>query len=71
MLVKIAAYVATLIALASAANAGDLLDSRPRPSYENVKDINAIAAALCHSLDSKDTYSFSRGWWTWDRLRCR
>tara|TARA_Y100001934_G_scaffold47223_1_gene57134 strand:+ start:1304 stop:1717 length:414 start_codon:yes stop_codon:yes gene_type:complete len=49
----------------------DLLSGHPRPSYSNVKDINAMAAALRKSLASSEHYSFSRSWWQWDRLRCR
>lgn len=53
------------------ARADDPLKGHPRPSYDNVEDIGAMAAALRQSLANRDTYSFSRGWWAWDRLRCR
>ena len=49
----------------------DLLTGHPRPSYEDVEDIDAMATALQKSLASRNSYSFSRGWWGWDRLRCR
>ena len=49
----------------------DLLSGHPRPSYENVENIDAMAAALRKSLASSERYSFSRSWWKWDRLRCR
>lgn len=61
-------------ALGSGALADDdakLAENHPRPSYENVEDIDAMAAALRKSLAGQQSYSFSRGWWTWDRLRCR
>ena len=43
----------------------------PRASYENVNDIDAMETALRESLAQRSSYSFSRGWWGWDRLRCR
>lgn len=49
----------------------DLLSGHPRPSYKNVENIDAMAAALRKSLASSERYSFSRSWWKWDRLRCR
>ncbi len=49
----------------------DLLAGHPRLSYENVEDIDAMEAALRKSLARRSSYSFSRGWWQWDRLRCR
>jgi hypothetical protein len=55
----------------SLAWADDLLTGHPRPSYEDVEDIDAMATALQKSLASRNSYSFSRGWWGWDRLRCR
>ena len=55
------------------ANAQDdrLLVGHPRPSYQDVKDVDAMAAALRKSLANQQRYSFSRGWWKWDRLRSR
>ena len=49
----------------------DLLAGHPRFSYELVNDIDAMEAALRKSLAARGAYSFSRGWWQWDRLRCR
>ncbi|MHC4177023.1 MAG: hypothetical protein ACYSWU_05935 [Planctomycetota bacterium] len=49
----------------------DLLAGHPRFSYEDVEDIDAMEAALRKSLAQRSGYSFSRGWWQWDRLRCR
>jgi hypothetical protein len=48
-----------------------LATGHPRPSYEDVGDIKAMAAALRKDLSQQEGYSFSRGWWTWDRLRAR
>ena len=62
--------VLSLVAtLAGTAKAEDLLTDHPRPSYEDVEDSDAMAEDLRKSLANKDTYSFSRGWWAWDRLR--
>lgn len=47
----------------------ELAADHPRPTYEHVEDIDAMASALRKSLAIKDKYSFSRGWWQWDRLR--
>jgi hypothetical protein len=49
----------------------DWLADHPRPSYDDVKEIDAMEAALRESLAGNERYSFSRGWWGWDRLRCR
>jgi len=49
----------------------DPLAGHPRESYENVKDIDTMETALRESLAGQTRYSFSRGWWGWDRLRCR
>ena len=65
------ALIICLISLGSARADDDDLSGHPRPSYEKVEDIDAMAKALRHALANRDTYSFSRGWWTWDRLRCR
>jgi len=40
----------------------------PRASYESVKDIDAMETALRESLAKCRSYSFSRGWWEWDRF---
>ena len=64
--------VLSLVAtLAGTAKTEDLLTDHPRPSYEDLEDSDAMAEDLPKSLANKDTYSFSRGWWAWDRLRCR
>ncbi|MDG2385647.1 MAG: hypothetical protein P8N76_28515 [Pirellulaceae bacterium] len=71
---KIVLFMVFLVAPRDIANGdqGDnLLIGHPRPSYDNVKDIDAMAAALRKSLAERSSYSFSRGWWNWDRLRCR
>ena len=48
-----------------------LAAGHPRPSYEGVEDIDAMAAALRKHLAGQGRQSFSRGWWRWDRLRAR
>ena len=48
-----------------------LAANHPRPGYEEVADIRAMADALRKELSQRERYSFSRGWWTWDRLRAR
>ena len=58
-------------ALDASAAGHDPRAPHPWPSYEQVENIDEVAAALRTSLAGRDTYSFSRGWWTWDRLRCR
>ncbi|MEM7233553.1 MAG: hypothetical protein AAF517_15355 [Planctomycetota bacterium] len=62
---------ATATSTDSLAADADLAGGHPRPSYDDVEDIDAMAAALRKSLAEQRGYSFSRGWWTWDRLRCR
>ncbi len=49
----------------------DVISDHPRPSYDNVEDIDAMASALRLHLASQERYSFSRSWWQWDRLRHR
>ncbi|MEM7230887.1 MAG: hypothetical protein AAF517_01850 [Planctomycetota bacterium] len=44
----------------------DLASGHPRPSYDGVKDIEAMAAAL-----RKSNPSIQRGAWEWDRLLSR
>ena len=41
----------------------DLLAGHPRPSYEDVKNIDAMEEALRNSLAGQERHSFSRGWW--------
>ncbi len=43
----------------------------PRLDYLNVKDIHKMEKELRSSLGALERYSFSRGWWKWDRLRAR
>ena len=49
----------------------NILSGHPRESYSDVKNIDEMEAALRDSLTSIERHSFSRGWWVWDRLRCR
>lgn len=46
--------------------AGDLATGHPRPSYQNVEDIQAMAEAL-----RKSKPAMQRGAWEWDRLLSR
>ena len=48
-----------------------LLAGHPRQDYRNVQNIDEMEAALRRSLGESERYSFSRGWWKWDRLRAR
>ena len=52
------------------ANEG-ILDVHPRLSYRDVKDIDAMEAAIRQSHAAVERHSFSRAWWKWDRLRER
>ena len=58
-------------ALKLTASQMELSAGHPRPSYEEVPDIIAMAEALRDELSQRKSYSFSRGWWVWDRLRAR
>ena len=49
----------------------DLLSGHPRESYLDVENIDEMENALRKSMASIERHSFSRGWWGWDRLRCR
>ena len=49
----------------------DLLSGHPRESYLGVENIDEMENALRKSMASIERHSFSRGWWGWDRLRCR
>ena len=49
----------------------NILSGHPRESYSDVKNIDKMETALRDSLASIERHSFSRGWWVWDRLRCR
>ncbi|HBM76566.1 MAG TPA: hypothetical protein DD438_00535 [Verrucomicrobiales bacterium] len=48
-----------------------LASNHPRTTYQEVRDITAMAEALRRELSLRNSYSFSRGWWVWDRLRAR
>ena len=48
-----------------------LLSGHPRESYMDVKNIDEMEIALRKSMAAVERHSFSRGWWGWDRLRCR
>ena len=48
-----------------------LLAGHPRHDYLNVQNIDEMEAALRRSLSESERYSFSRGWWKWNRLRAR
>jgi len=67
----IATLFSVICGLSIAADNEDLLAGHPRPSYEEVEDIDAMATALRASLGKQERYSFSRSWWDWDRLRAR
>ena len=49
----------------------ELASGHPRPTYQEVIDIKTMADALRRELSLRKGYSFSRGWWIWDRLRAR
>ncbi len=72
-IVLIAALLALFPAWGAALTESErqLAVGHPRPGYEEVTDIKAMAAALRKDLSQRERYSFSRGWWTWDRLRAR
>ena len=67
----IAAFFPVICGLSIAEENNDLLAGHPRPSYEGVQDIDAMAAALRSSLGKQQRYSCFRSWWDWDRLRAR
>jgi len=46
----------------------EVLEGHPRVSYENVKDIDAMAETI---RKARPGQSFSRDWWKWDRLLTR
>ena len=54
-----------------AADKDSLLSGHPRESYRGVKNIEEMEEALRKSMGASEKHSFSRGWWVWDRLRCR
>ena len=62
--------VCLVLLLATTAAAAES-QHHPRESYHNVAKIDVLAAKLRRELRQLPRYSFSRGWWKWDRLRCR
>ncbi len=48
-----------------------ILTGHPRHDYLKVPDIDQMENELRRSLGALERYSFSRGWWKWDRLRQR
>ena len=48
-----------------------ILTGHPRHDYLEVPDIDQMENELRRSLGALERYSFSRGWWKWDRLRQR
>ncbi len=48
-----------------------LAAGHPRADYTGIENIDVMAAALRKELSQRQRYSFSRGWWMWDRLRAR
>ena len=48
-----------------------LLSGHPRESYMDVKNIDEMENALRKLMAAVERHSFARGWWGWDRLRCR
>ena len=47
------------------------LSGHPRHDYLNVQNIDDMENGLWEALGAQERYSFSRGWWKWDRLRQR
>jgi hypothetical protein len=47
------------------------LSEHPRHDYLNVQNIDDMENGLWEALGAQERYSFSRGWWKWDRLRQR
>ena len=43
----------------------------PQHSYADVENIDNLEETLRNMLVKEEKYSFSRGWWSWDRLRQR
>ena len=57
--------------LAKAAVNENILSEHPRHDYLNVGDIDQLENDLRQALGGLESYSFSRSWWKWDRLRQR
>ena len=64
--VLVISFIAILTTTNSAEEATDLATGHPRPSYDNVKNINAMAEAV-----RKSQFAAHRGAWEWDRLLSR
>ena len=64
--VLVISFIAILTTTNSAEEATDLATGHPRPSYDNVKNINAMAEAV-----RKNQFAAHRGAWEWDRLLSR
>lgn len=56
--------------LGEAAN-NNIIKEHPRHDYVEVVDIDSLEEELRQALGSLESYSFSRSWWKWDRLRQR
>ena len=57
--------------LAKAAVNENILSEHPLHDYLNVGDIDQLENDLRQALGGLESYSFSRSWWKWDRLRQR
>ena len=57
--------------LVKAAVNENILSEHPRHDYLNVGDIDQLENDLRQALGGLESYSFSRSWWKWDRLRQR
>lgn len=75
---RIPLYFSVILALVNPLHGAGLTETEkllaaghPRADYTAVENIDAMAAALRKELSQRQRYSFSRGWWMWDRLRAR
>ena len=57
--------------LAKAEANEELMSQHPQHSYTDVENIEDLEEVLRKALVNEEKYSFSRGWWRWDRLRQR
>ena len=57
--------------LATVEGDGALISTHPQHSYADTENIGNLEDTLRNMLSNQDKYSFSRGWWDWDRLRQR
>ena len=60
-----------VFALATAEGNEELMSLHPQHSYADVENIDNLEETLRNMLVKEEKYSFSRGWWSWDRLRQR